>query len=82
MIIIKNTSSKNKGINVEIDKGFLTDCLCSSVFSAISMIAIIFTLITETYGDLVLFWLSLIIWSILFIVFTVFFILTIIQHLK
>ncbi len=67
---------------MEIDKGFLIDCLCSSVFSAMSMIAIIFTLITETYGDIVLFWLSLIIWSVLFIVSIVFFILTIIQHLR
>jgi hypothetical protein len=82
MIIIKNISSKTKGINVEIDKGFLIDCLCSSIFSAISMIAIIFTLITESYGDLVLFWLSLTIWSILFIISMTFFILTIIQHLR
>ncbi len=67
---------------MEIDKGFLIDCLCSSVFSAMSMIAIIFTLITETYGDIVLFWLSLIIWSVLFIISIVFFILTIIQHLR
>lgn len=67
---------------MEIDKGFLFDCLCSSIFSAISMIAIIFTLITQTYGDIVLFWLSLITWSVLFIVSVVFFLLTIIQHMK